>query len=257
MKSTCHALLFVSNFLWPVSSFKDDLWKQVHIMNQTVTALWQSQKQNPSAPLNEFPTCVSWDGLKVPLQIEECVSLCVCGVVCEVFIWLHYLREVEAILTMKAKQNNNLFSLSMTDIKTSPIRVMDLARLGSAGLRAPGCTLSSNHLILMLLHCLVNQPSIYINPYAHGHTTQALNRISRYCAAHFKHIGLLKHTHSVTPPPPPCWWFPAFCHSNGITSSQFKACLSSLTVITLPYIDIQIRKCSANTVVMFMLCTAY
>lgn len=41
-------------------------------------------------------------------------------------------REVGAILTMKAKQNNKLFSflageLAMTDIKTSPIQVMDLA----------------------------------------------------------------------------------------------------------------------------------
>lgn len=53
--------------------------------------------------------------------------------------------EVEAILTMEAKQNNKLFflgwQLTMTDIKMSPIQVMDLARPWAATL-GPSASLS-------------------------------------------------------------------------------------------------------------------
>lgn len=100
--------------------------------------------------------------------------------------------------------------------------VMDLARTW----RRPGSsllpTLSSNHLILMLWRCLVNWPSIYIS--RKRRAAGALNRISRYCAAHLKHVERLN------------WNAPSLCRPQTVrviaSRPLYAAPAASLPVIT-------------------------
>lgn len=88
-----------------------------------------------------------------------------------VIIWLHYLVDARRWKPSWQWKLNKTTSSFLSWLATHHDRYRDVSNTGN-GLgrtlgghaRASCLTLSSNHLILMLLQCLVNQPSIYINP---------------------------------------------------------------------------------------------
>ena len=166
------SLTFISccSPLWAVRSFRNDLWKQVHIMKSDSDGLVAKSKQNSSLclSLSQWPTSV------YPKTAQRSPSrLKVGGIVCGVVIWLHYLHLDAARLepSWQWRLNNNNKTASISWLATPHDWYQDVFNTRNGLGKARGgwawafySTLSSNHLILMLLHCLVNQPSIYINP---------------------------------------------------------------------------------------------
>lgn len=94
------------------------------------------------------------------------------GIVCEVLIWLHYLRLDGGRWKPSWQWRlNKTTTSSLSWLATPSDGYQDVSNTRNGLGKTQGgsawafySTLSSNHLILMLLHCLVNQPSIYINP---------------------------------------------------------------------------------------------
>lgn len=132
--------------------------------NQEVVALWQSQNRTQvcSCPwarwLPVFPKTV---------QRSQC-RLKRGGIV---LIWLHYLHLDVVRWKPSWQWRPNKTTTSSFFLAGNNDGYQDVSNTRNGLGKAQGgwaqafySTLSSNHLILMLLHCLVNQPSIYINP---------------------------------------------------------------------------------------------
>ena len=134
--------------------------------NQTVMDLWQSQNRTQACacPWASWLPVFPKTALKSQSGLKEGGRDCLWGPHL-IALPTPACREVEAILTMKAEQNNNLLSLGwqlpMTDIKMSPIHVMDLASPGWPG---PGLLL---HSVIQSPYsnaiALFSQPAVYLH----------------------------------------------------------------------------------------------
>lgn len=139
------------------------------LQDQKMMALWQSQTRTPvgacpwASSLPKLPKTAQRSRRRLKTRGGVCV--------CEVRVSLHYLYLDVARWKPSSRWRLTKQQLSPPRLATAHDGYRDVSNthngLGKAWggwARASYSTLSSNHLILMLLHCLVNQPSIYINP---------------------------------------------------------------------------------------------